>query len=87
MRWLVRHANNTPENVTVVNRKVEDALQKADAWLSDTQSTLLFDKEGLHRSDKRPLAARFSVGVSKQLGVGSLWMNTAAARATWAWPH
>ena len=80
VRWLVRHANNTPENVTAVNRKVEDALQKADVWLSDTQSTLLFDKESLHKSDNRPLAARFSVGVSKQFGAGSLWMNTAAAR-------
>ena len=79
MRWLVRHANNTPENVTAVNRRVEDALQKADAWLSDTPSTLLFDKESLHKSDNRPLAARFSVGVSKQLGAGSLWVNTTAA--------
>ena len=79
VRWLVRHANNTPEIVTALNRRVEDALQKADALLSDTPSTLLFDKESLHKSDNRPLAARFSVGVSKQFGSGSLWMITAAA--------
>ena len=43
VRWLVRHANNTPEIVTALNRKVEDALQKADTWLSDVPATLLFD--------------------------------------------
>ena len=63
VRWLVRHANNTPENVTAVNRKVEDALQKADTWFSDGPTTLLFDPAGLHKADQRPLAARFSVCV------------------------
>ena len=61
MRWLVRHANNTPENVTAVNRKVEDALQKADTWLSDGPTTLLVDPAGLHKKDQRRLAVRFSV--------------------------
>ena len=28
-RWVVRHANNTTEAVTMVNRKVEDAMYKA----------------------------------------------------------
>ena len=34
----------------------------------------------MHKSDDQPLAARFSVGVSKQFGVDNLWMSTAAAR-------
>ena len=64
----------------MLNRKVKDSLYKAGISLSDTPATLLFEVGGLHKSDHRPLAARFSVGVAKQLGVDNLWMNTAAAR-------
>ena len=63
LRWVVRHANNTTEAVTMVNRKVEDAMYKAGISLCDTPATLLFEAVGLHKSDQRPLAARFSVGV------------------------
>ena len=41
---------------------------------------MLFDPAALHTSDQRPLSVRFSVGVSKQFGVDSLWMQTPAAR-------
>ena len=43
LRWVVRHANSTPEAVTMLNRKVEDALYKAGIMLSDNPATLLFE--------------------------------------------
>ena len=55
-------------------------MYKAGIALCDTPATLLFETASLHKSDSRPLAARFSVGVSKQFRVDNLWMNTAAAR-------
>ena len=80
VRWLMRHANTTQDIVMKVNRRVEDALQRADILIGVAPATLLFDLAGLHKSDQRPLSARFSVGVSKQFGADSLWMQTPAAR-------
>ena len=68
LRWVVRHANKSTEGVTMVNRKVEDAMYKAGISLCDIPATLLFEAVGLHTSDHRPLAARFSVG-----GVDATW--------------
>eukprot|EP00974_Lingulodinium_polyedra_P106560 10316382-Lingulodinium_polyedra.AAC.1 len=35
VRWVQSHANTTPEAVVLVNRKVEDALHKADVLFPD----------------------------------------------------
>lgn len=80
VRWMVRHANTSTEFIRKLNRQVEDLIHTNDIALSDCPATLLFDPALVHKNDCRPLAARFSVGVSTAFRDDSAWMRTPAAR-------
>ena len=80
VRWMMRHANTSPDHVQKLNRKVEDLLQAQSIFMSESPATLLFDPSDMRKADQRQLAARFSIAVSQDFCDGSVWVSTPAWR-------